>query len=184
MAEDPHKARANADCLYDAAEVDAAIDRLAAAITRDLAQSDPVVLVVMNGGLIPAGHLLTRLDFPLRLDYLHATRYRERTRGGGLHWLKRPTRPLRGETVLVIDDILDEGITLAEIVADCRREAPERLLTAVLCHKRHDRHNGFRADYVGLEVEDRYVFGYGMDYKGYWRNAPGIFALAEDRTGE
>jgi hypoxanthine phosphoribosyltransferase len=169
-----------AERLYDLRQTEEAIDRMAAVIRADLGDSDPIVLVVMNGGLIPAGHLLTRLDFPLRLDYIHATRYRERTEGGAMHWLKRPQQRLRGETVLIVDDILDEGVTLAEIVADCRREQPARLLTAVLCRKRHERHNGFVADYVGLDVADRYVFGYGMDYKGYWRNAPGIFAIAED----
>ncbi len=168
-----------ADRLFDLGETEAAISRMAGEITEDLAGTDPIVLVVMNGGLIPAGHLLTRLDFPLRLDYIHATRYRGQTRGGTMAWRKRHEQPLEGRTVLIVDDILDEGVTLAEIASVCREERPARLLTAVLCRKRHARHNGFQCDYIGLEVDDRYVFGYGMDYKGYWRNAPGIFALAE-----
>jgi hypoxanthine phosphoribosyltransferase len=168
-----------ADLLHDRAAVDAAFDRMAAAIRAALADRDPVVLVAMNGGLIPAGALLPRLDFPLRLDYLHATRYREQTQGGALDWKRRHETPIAGRDVLVIDDILDEGYTLAAIAAHCAAEGAVRVWTAVLVEKRHDRGVGFRADFVGITVPDRYVFGYGMDYKGYLRNAAGIYAVAD-----
>ena len=172
-----------ADLLHDQAAVEAALDRLAAAIRAELADRDPVVLVAMNGGLIPAGALLPRLGFPLRLDYLHATRYREQTRGGALDWKRHHDTPLAGRDVLVIDDILDEGYTLAAIAAQCRAEGARRVWTAVLVEKLHERGVDFAADFVGLTVPDRYVFGYGMDYKGYLRNAPGIYAVAERHDG-
>lgn len=81
--------------------------------------------------------------------------------------------------MLIIDDILDEGHTLAAIVEYCRDAGAENVYTAVLLDKQHDRkaYPGMRADFTGLDVEDRYIFGYGLDYKGYWRNAAGIFAL-------
>ncbi len=171
--------RARAELLYGPAEVEAAFDRMADAISTQLSGSDPVVLCVMNGGVIPTAGLLTRLDFPLRQDYIHATRYRGATSGGELHWIKRHSEPVTGQNVLVVDDILDEGITLESIVRACREEQANSVLSAVLVEKRRPRNNQFRPDFVGLEVEDRYVFGYGMDYKGYLRNAPGIFAVAE-----
>jgi hypoxanthine phosphoribosyltransferase len=169
----------NADRLYTEDEVEAALDRMGLEISRVLREDDPVVLCVMNGGLIPAGRLVLRLDFPLRMDYLHATRYRDQTTGADLQWLKRHHESLQGKTVLIIDDILDEGITLAAIAEYCKQEGAARVFSAVVVEKEHDRSNGFRADFVGLPVPDRYVFGYGMDYKGYLRNSPGIFAVKE-----
>lgn len=167
-----------ADRLYSLEEVELAIDRIAGEVSGRLQEANPLVLCVMNGGLIPTGRLLTRLDFPLQLDYIHATRYRGETSGGLLKWLKYPGEPLVGRKVLIVDDIVDEGLTLAAIVDWCRAQGAEEVLSAVVTRKLHDRSNGFEADFVGLDLVDRYVFGYGMDYKGYLRNAPGIFAVA------
>ena len=170
-----------ADRLYSYADIGQALDRLAVEITGKLSGEDPVVLCVLNGALIPTGHLLTRLNFPLRQDYVHATRYRGETSGAELEWIGRPSTSLQGETVLIIDDILDEGITLSAIVKACREAGAKAVYSAVLVEKLHARGMGYKADFVGLTVEDRYVFGFGMDYKGYLRNMPGIFAVAENQ---
>ena len=171
-----------ADCLHDEATVEAALARMATAIREALAGRDAVALVVMNGGFIPAAGLLLRLELPLRIDYLHATRYRERTSGGQLAWKRHHEVDLAGRDVLVIDDILDEGLTLAAIVEHLRHEGAGRVWSAVLVEKLRPRAVDFAADFVGLTVPDRYVFGYGMDYKGYLRNAPGIFAVADQHA--
>ena len=163
--------------LYSQAQVEAALTRMAAAISAQLSESNPLVLCVMTGAVIPAGQLLTQLDFPLQLDYIHATRYRGQTQGGELHWLVKPVCSLQGRVVLIVDDILDEGFTLAAIIDYCRAAGARSVYTAVLVDKIHDRKQGMHADFVGLEVEDRYVFGYGMDYKSYLRNAAGIYAV-------
>jgi len=166
-----------ADCLYDQRQVGRALDDMARTITARLGEKNPLLLCVMSGALIPAGHLLTRLDFPLEIDYIHATRYGGATSGGELHWFAEPHESLRDRVVLVVDDILDEGITLAAILEHCRHRGVRELYSAVLVEKQHQRKNGLAADFVGLTVPDRYVFGYGMDYKGYLRNAPGIYAV-------
>ncbi len=175
--EEVRKVYAEADRIYSLEQVEAAIDQMAAQISRRFAALDPLILCVMNGGLIPAGRLLTRLDFPLQLDYIHATRYRGETYGGELEWIKHHSTPLLERHVLIVDDILDEGYTLDAIVKACAKEGPAELASAVLTRKTHQRGVGFQADFVGLDAPDRYVFGYGMDYKGYLRNAPGIFAV-------
>jgi hypoxanthine phosphoribosyltransferase len=169
----------NAECLYSAEKVQNAIDELAHVITRKVGESDPVILCVMTGGIILTGQLLPRLYFPLQLDYVHATRYANQTQGGTLTWIAKPRVSLRDRVVIVVDDILDEGITLSEIVKACSEDGARAVYSAVLVNKRHDRKNGFEADFIGLEVDDRYVFGFGMDYKGYLRNAKGIFAARE-----
>ena len=180
MSIGPDEARrvlAESDCLYTREDVERELDRLAAEITASLADANPVFLVVMTGALIPAGHLLTRLDFPLQVDYIHATRYGSETTGGELHWQTEPGIEFADRAIIVFDDILDEGVTLAAIADYCRQRGARSVHTAVLVEKRHDRKQGIRADFVGIEVEDRYVFGYGMDYKGYLRNVPGIHAV-------
>lgn len=168
---------AMAEELYSTRQVEETLDRLAIEITGKLSGEDPIVLSVLNGALIPTGHLLTRLNFPLRQDYVHATRYRGNTSGADLEWIGQPSTSLQDQTVLVIDDILDEGITLAAIVDACRTAGARAVYSAVLVEKLHDRGIGYKADFVGLSVEDRYVFGYGMDYKGYLRNVPAIMAV-------
>ncbi len=177
-AEQAQKILQEADLLHPPGEVEAAFDRLAQAITQRLEHRTPLVLGVMIGGLVPTAKLLQRLRFPLHVDYIHATRYGGRTRGGKLHWMARPSTPLKGRTVLLVDDILDEGLTLAALAAYCREEGAGEVLSAVLVDKRiPQKHH--RADFVGLSVENRYVFGYGMDYRGFLRNAPGIFAVKD-----
>lgn len=168
----------DADCLITQQQVEQALDRMAEAITRDLGDKLPVFYCVMNGGLITTGHLLTRLGFPLEVDYIHATRYRSQLHGGELFWRVSPEVPMAGRHVVIVDDILDEGSTLAAILDYCAEAKAASVTTAVLVDKQHDRKAvpGLGADYCSLQVADRYVFGFGMDYKGYWRNAPGIFA--------
>jgi hypoxanthine phosphoribosyltransferase len=173
------RAREEADCLVQPAGVEAALERLARSITARLADANPLIYVVMNGGLVLAGQLLPRLPFPLEVAYLHATRYGHALKGTLLDWRVRPTQDLRDRTVLVLDDILDEGHTLAAIIEHLQQEGPREVLSAVLVDKIHDRkaRPGMRADFTGLDVPDRFLFGCGMDYKGYWRNAPGIYAV-------
>jgi hypoxanthine phosphoribosyltransferase len=174
--------------LHGPEAVTAALDRMADEITAALDGTLPIVICVLNGGIIPTGHLLTRLAFPLETDYLHATRYRGKTTGEReIAWLCKPHLSLRGRTVLLVDDILDEGHTLKAISGFCRDSDAARVYTAVLVEKHHDRRvAGMTADFIGLSVEDRYVFGFGMDYKGYLRNLNGIFTLGvrHDRAGE
>ena len=167
----------DADQLYSLEEIETAMDNMAEEITQELQNSDPIVLGVMNGGLIPAGRLLSRLDFPLRQDYIHATRYRENTSGRDLQWVKKPDFPIENRTVLIVDDILDEGYTLEALIKACEEMGAKQIYSALLCEKEHDRGVDIDGDFVGVKVPDRYVFGYGMDYKGYLRNAPGIFAV-------
>lgn len=166
-----------ADCLYSLHEVEAAIKRMAAEIAAQLKDSNPLVLCVMTGAVVPMGQLLVHLDFPLQIDYVHATRYSGETSGSDVRWLARPQHAVKDKVVLVVDDILDEGITLQAIIDDLRAQGARAVYSAVLTDKEHDRKNGMQADFIGLKVPDRYVFGYGMDYKGYLRNAAGIFAV-------
>jgi hypoxanthine phosphoribosyltransferase len=180
IIEEANTVLAQADVVCDAASVAAAYDRLAQAITRDYAGRDPLILAVMIGGLQPTAEITGRLRFPFQLDYIHATRYRGATTGGGLQWKRKPVASLPGREVLVIDDILDEGHTLVAIREALAAMNPASLRVAVLAEKTHDRRApGAHAEYIGLAVPDRYVFGCGMDYKEYWRQLPQIYALKE-----
>ena len=177
--DEARKVLREADCLVSEEEVRLAIQRLATEITARLKDANPVVLCIMNGGLIFTGRLLPQLEFPLQVDYVHATRYGHEINGAYLNWTVRPQLDLKGRTVLLLDDILDEGVTLAAIAEYCRQQGAAEVLMAALVEKLHLRKvtPGMRADFSGIEVGDRFLFGYGLDYKGYWRNAPGIYAV-------
>ena len=180
MLNEIKQVRRNAIELHSQAEVEAALDAMAQAITAELADTNPLLLCVINGGIPVAGQLLTRLQFPLTLDSIHASRYRNATAGGDeIHWLFKPTTPLQGRTVLIIDDILDEGITLHAIIEWCRQQQAKAVYSAVLADKDLGIEKPIKADFVGLTVANHYLFGYGMDYKGYLRNAAGIYACKE-----
>ncbi|MEM6405714.1 MAG: hypoxanthine-guanine phosphoribosyltransferase [Pseudomonadota bacterium] len=170
--------RANATCLHSAEAVTQALDQMAAQITADLSDKNPLLLGVMNGGLLPLSYLMQRLDFPLTIDYVHATRYQEDLTGKELIWQRTPNQSLTDRHVLIVDDILDEGHTLAGLLNYCQIQQPASLKTAVLVHKQHDRGVSPQLDYCGLAVPDQYVFGCGMDYKGYWRNISAIYAVS------
>ncbi len=171
-----------ATCLYNSDQVEKALKAMAYEIHQDLEDKDPLVLCVLIGGVVLTGKLLTLLDFPLQVDYIHATRYGDNTSGSEIQWVSKPRVSLKGRTVLIVDDILDHGVTLAEIVKYCKDQGAAEIRTAVLVEKEVARKPDAvqKAHYTGITVEDRYVFGYGMDYKGYLRNAPGIFYVAQE----
>ncbi len=168
-----------ADCLYEAQEVEAALDVMAADISNSLSKKNHLVVCIMQGGVVPFGKLLPKLQFPLQIDYVHVSRYREKLHGGELDWIVGAKVPARNRTVLLVDDILDEGKTLHAIEESFRKEGANEVLKAVLIVKERTRAQKVNVDFTGLEVPNRYVFGYGMDYKGYLRNAPGIYAERE-----
>lgn len=179
LRQEAEQVYAKAQLLYSAAEVEAAIDRMARAITDELDDKNPVVLCLMIGAVIIVGKILTKLNFPLQLEYVHATRY-QGTSGGNLQWVRSPSVSLKGRTVLIIDDILDEGVTLTTIIEECKKSEAAKIYTAVLADKQIKKPRTLKqADFTGLAVPDHYVFGYGMDYKGYLRNAPGIYAVTK-----
>lgn len=165
------------DLVASADQVQAAIVRLAAEIERSLSGSYPLVLVVMGGAVVFAGQLLPRLHFPLDVDYIHATRYGASTQGAGISWRVMPAEEVRGRSVLVVDDILDGGETMRAIRDKLHEQGAAAFHCAVLVEKILERPKPLRPDFVGLRIPDRFVFGCGMDAKGFWRNLPEIRAM-------
>lgn len=171
---------ASADIIHTEDEVAAAVSRVASEITEKLGETNPLLLCVMSGGVPFAGHLMTQLHFPLEFDYLHVTRYGQETSGGALSWRAAPWTPVKGRTVIVLDDILDEGLTLAAIVERMKELGATACYTAVATDKLNGKKKPIKADFVALTVPDRFVFGYGMDVRGAFRNLPAIYAMKEE----
>jgi hypoxanthine phosphoribosyltransferase len=167
----------SADLICDETAAQLAVHRVAEEITRTLKDSSPLVLSVMGGGVVFTGQILPLLRFPLEFDYVHVTRYAGSTRGGEIQWKTWPNCPVAGREVLVLDDILDEGYTLSAVRGRLLAEGAANCYLAVFADKQTGRDKPVRADYVGIEVPDRYVFGMGMDVDGAWRNLPAIYAL-------
>lgn len=166
--------------LLSEQQVDASITKLAARLNDDYSEKTPLVLCVMNGGLIATAKLVSKLTMPLQMDYIHATRYGDEVVGRKLNWIAEPKSSLKGRDVILVDDILDEGITLQSLVEFCRAEGAASVKAALLVKKNHDRCVAPEfGDYVGLEVPDKFIFGCGMDYKGFFRNLPAIYAVED-----
>ncbi len=171
---------ASAEILFSAEEVDKAVTRVAQEITEKLGDTVPLLLCVMTGGVPFAADLMAKLNFPLEFDYLHVTRYGQETSGGALSWRSAPWTSVKDRTVIVLDDILDEGVTLAAIVDRVMELGAKACYTAVATDKQNGKQKPLKADFVALSVEDRFLFGYGMDVRGLWRNLPAIYAMKEE----
>ncbi len=170
-------------CLLNASEVEAMLDQLALDITACCQHTNPVILCVMTGAVVAVGRLLPRLNFALELDYIHVTRYGARLTGGELSWKQLPTTSLRDRVVVVIDDVLDEGITMAKIKAYCVEQGATSCYSAVLVDKKITKQKPEPADFVGYYAGSQYLYGLGMDYKGYLRNTSGLYACADNLEG-
>jgi hypoxanthine phosphoribosyltransferase len=167
----------SSDILFTAEEVRTAVDRMATDISKKLGESYPLVLSVMGGAVVFTGQLLPRLHFPLDFDYVHVSRYGDKTHGGELVWRQAPKEDVQDRVVLVLDDILDEGHTMAAIRDKVMAMGAKEFYSGVFANKLINKEKPIKADFVGLDVPDRYVFGYGMDVRGAWRNLPAIHAL-------
>lgn len=166
----------NARLIHPQQAVNHAISKIADQLNEDYASEPPLVLCVMGGGVYLTGQLLPKLDFLLEFDYIHATRYHD-INGSVVEWLVKPKKTIHQRNVLILDDILDEGVTLKAIVDECEKLGAKNIKIAVLVEKKLDIHKPVHADYVGLMVPNLYVFGCGMDVYGWWRNLPAIYAL-------
>lgn len=175
---DPATVLAQSDCLADAETVRVAIARMADRINEDLGNQVVMVCPLLNGSLPFAGMLVPQLKMPLRLDAIQVSRYGFETRGRELEWLS-PVPDVKGETVLLLDDVLDAGVTLTLVRSAILAAGARRCVVAVLTEKNTLRPKPIDADYVALEMPDRYIFGMGMDVFGWWRNLPGIHAMRE-----
>jgi len=166
------------ETLFDAEAVEDAIGRLANSVAAICQDDFPLVLCVMNGGLYLTGQLLRHWEFPLTVDYVHATRYRLSTLGKDVLWKAYPQNELKGRHVVIVDDIFDQGFTLEEIKSYCFKQGAKKCTSVFLIRKSHDRNKAdIEADIVALECGDRYLYGVGMDLNGHFRNLSTIYAL-------
>jgi hypoxanthine phosphoribosyltransferase len=166
--------------LFNLDEIELALNVMVQDITVDMCDKRPVVLGVMRGALAILGYMLPRFPFYLEVDYVHASRYKNKLITGELLWLHEPHIALTGRNVLLVEDILDQGVTLKAISEKCYSLGAREVKIAVLCKKHIDNFlPAIEADYIALDVPDAYIFGYGMDYEGGWRNAPGIYKLTK-----
>lgn len=175
--EDAWKIFREADLICSEADVQAALQRLAGEIATKLRDSHPLVLSVMGGAVVFSGQLLPLLEFPLDFDYIHVSRYGNQTQGGALDWKVLPKENIAGRVVLVLDDILDEGHTLAAIRDKILGMGAKAFYCAAFAYKDTGRLKPIEADFAGITLPNRYVFGYGMDVHGAWRNLPAIYAV-------
>lgn len=171
--------RKHADLIFERKQIESALDDLAKKLIPRIRDTNAVVLCVMNGALMALGYLLTRINCPLQVDYVHATRYGDKTKGGALEWFAVPKQPLHDRTVLIFDDVRDEGNTLSALTKWCKNKNAYSVLTATMVDKQNGDLGTVPADFNALIAPNRYLFGFGMDYKGYLRNESGIYAVRE-----
>jgi hypoxanthine phosphoribosyltransferase len=182
--QDFHYARAralleNAEEIFDRTAVQAAIADVAAKLNERFDKPDqfPLVLGVMGGAVVFTGQLLPQLRFPLEFDYIHVSRYGDDDQGGRVVWKVIPRPDVAGRTIIVLDDILDEGETLAHVKQRLLDMGAKEVIVTVFADKAIKRSKPVKADIVGLTIPDKFVVGMGMDVYGYWRNLPGLWAI-------
>lgn len=174
----------DAQLLFTQKEVDRAIASLAERLTAEFENNFPIVLGVMNGGLYMTAQLMRNWEFPLTVDYVHATRYRLSTLGRDVLWKTYPQNSLRDRHVIIVDDIFDQGYTLEEVKKYCLAQGARKCTSIFLIRKSHDRKKAdIQADHVALECNDLYVYGSGMDFHSHFRNLSGIYAIPHDKSG-
>jgi len=173
------EALCNSEIIFSEQEVQAAVARMAQQINAAMAEAHPLVLSVMGGAVVFTGQLLPLLNFPLDFDYVHVSRYGNNQHGGEMKWKVAPQENVRGRVVMVVDDILDEGETLNAVRQRVMALGAKHFYSAIFADKRNGKIKPIQADFIGLEVPDRFVFGYGMDIHGAWRNLPAIHATKE-----
>lgn len=176
---DPNQYLTHADLIHSETAVNKAIELMAAQLNQDYGDEPPIILCVMGGAVYFTGQLLPKLKFALELDYVQATRYHGIKGGNQINWIVMPSDNIKNRAVLILDDILDEGITLQAIAEQCQIKGAKEVKIAVLVDKQLDINKPTVANYVGLKVPSRYVFGCGMDVYGWWRNLPAIYALKD-----
>lgn len=174
-----HEILQGAEMLYSAEQVQKALHGVALQIEAQLSEQYPLVLSVMGGAVIFSGQLLPLLRFPLDFDYVHVSRYGDARHGGVMKWKVEPGENVRGRVVLLVDDILDEGHTLQALQDKVMQLGASRCYCAVFANKQHGKPKPIKANFVAMDVPDRFVFGYGMDVQGAWRNLPAIYAVKE-----
>lgn len=171
---------ADAEVLYSNQQIQHTLDQLASELNIRFANEYPLVLALMSGAMIFAGQLLPRLTFPLEFDYVHGSRYGHKQTGGEMRWKVPPSKNVENRIVLALDDILDEGLTLLTLREQILALGAKQFYSIVLADKQHGKSKPITADFVGLSLPNRFVFGYGMDVQGAWRNLPAIYAMKEN----
>jgi hypoxanthine phosphoribosyltransferase len=175
---------ARAEELVSADTVQAAVRNVAEVLNSrfdsDATGEFPLVLGVMGGAVVFTGHLLPQLSFPLEFDYIHVTRYGDQDRGGEVVWKVIPRQNVAGRTIIVVDDILDEGETLAHVKQRLLDMGAAEVILAVFADKDLGKQKPVQADIVGLTIPNKFVVGFGMDAHGYWRNLPGLWVIKEE----
>lgn len=171
--------------LYNRHQIDLSLEDIAQQLNKHFHNQTVTVITILQGGMVTTAHLLLKLNFLIELDSIHATRYRNQTEGYELEWKQYPATDLKGKNILIIDDIFDEGVTLSEVKKYCLSRGAQDVVMAVLLDKQHSRKlTSETPDYVALTVPDVYVFGFGLDYHGRYRNAPGIYALDDVKNSK
>ena len=161
-------------------EIARRVRALAREIQRDFAGRELVVVPLLTGTVVFLADLLRHLSLPLRLDFMGVSSYRAGTESGDLVFTKELHLNVRGRDVLVVDDIMDTGKTMTRVLATVRALRPRRLRTCVLLNKAARRVETIEADYVGFEIPDCFVVGYGLDFAERYRNLPFVGVLREE----
>jgi hypoxanthine phosphoribosyltransferase len=171
--------------LFDEPAIHRRLDDIAAQISNDYRQLDLTVIAVLHGSLMFVADLLRRIPLPLKLDCLSVASYHGKAQSSGGVAFKQITLPdLEGRDILVLDDILDSGFTLAAVRETLETARPHSIRICVLLSKKKQRTREVSADYVGFEIEDEFVVGYGLDFRERYRNLPYIGVLRKELLEE
>ncbi|MEI6681756.1 MAG: hypoxanthine phosphoribosyltransferase [Bacteroidota bacterium] len=158
-------------------DIEAAVQKVADGINRDYAGKNPLLLAVLNGSFIFASDLMRKLTIPCEISFVKFASYEGTLTTSKVKELIGVGEELKGRHVIVVEDIVDTGITVHKLLEDIAKKEPVDVTLACFCFKREAFQKSFGIDYLGMEIPNVFIVGYGLDYNGYGRNLPDIYQI-------
>ena len=163
--------------FISAAEIEAAVDKVAQRINTDMEGKNPLFLVILNGAFMFAADLFKKITIPCEMSFVKLSSYSGTSSTQNVKKLIGLNEELRGRSVIIVEDIIDTGFTMEKLIADINKLQPEEVRLATCLFKPNAFQKEFPIDYVGIEIPDDFIVGYGLDYDGYGRNYPEIYKI-------
>ncbi len=160
-------------------QIDKALEKMAEKMNAELADKDPLMICILNGSFMFAADIMKKLNFPCEISFVKLSSYEGTSTTGKVKEIIGLTEDIEGRTIVILEDIIDTGVTMEKIKKQLIGYAPADLKIASMLYKPDACKVDINIDYIGIDIPDKFIVGYGLDYDGYGRNLPNIYTIVE-----